>query len=354
MQRAQQSAVGDEQRRQQRRQRRGQHALLDGQALGKVVRVDDLDLARDAGAHVQPLDLGRVADADGVDGQPGTVAEGDDVAVGGEAAAQPIRHGQPVLARAQQDLGGAQRAGRQHHHVRRHDAGAACSVLPIEVDAPPAVGSLGDVAHLGMREDLGPVPRRIGQVGERHRVLGADVAAPAAVAAMGAGGLRHAGRIDRRLEADHHWRVHRRLAQRDGSPLQRLVLAPPGGSRIARRPHPAGRTRVALLEQPVVRNFVRPDGIAEHARIGPQRHAGIDQRSPAQPAADQHVHVLAEAHVVEPGRRAHPHALAGQLHLAAQVGEAGGKLAGDELAPALEHATRLPARASRDAATPPP
>ena len=197
------------------------------------------------------------------------------------------------------------------------------------------------MAHLGVREDLRPVPRRIGQIGERHRVLGADVAAPAAVAAMGAGGLRHAGRIDRRLEADHHRRVHRLLAQRSGSAVQRLVLAALGGRRIARRPHPAGRPRVAFLEQPVVRDLVRPDGIAEHALVGPQRHAGIDERSAAQPAADQHVHVLAEAHVVEPGRRAQPHALAGQLHLAAQVGEAGGKLAGDELAPALQHGDAL-------------
>ena len=236
-----------------------------------------------------------------------------------------------------------------------HASGRRAAVLPLEVDAPAALGRLGDVAHLGVREDLGAVPRRIGQVGERHRVLGADVAAPAAVAAVRAGGLRHAGRIDRRLEA-------RPPPARAPAPCraprdarsQRLVLGALGRRRIARRPHPAGRPRVAFLEQPVVRDLVRPDGIAEHARVGPQRHAGVDQRAAAQPAADQHVHVLAEAHVVEPGRRAQPHALAGQLHLAAQVGEAGGKLAGDELAPALQHADALARARQPRGRTPPP
>ena len=125
LERAQQPAVGDEQRRQDRRQRRGQHAFLDGQAVGEVLLVDDLDLAGDAGADVEALDLCRVADADGIDGELGAVAEGDDVAVGREAFAQPVGKGQALLARAQQDLGRAQRAGSQHDHVRRHRAGLA-------------------------------------------------------------------------------------------------------------------------------------------------------------------------------------------------------------------------------------
>ena len=230
LERAEQAAVGDEQRRQQRRQRRRQHAFLDGQAVGKVLLVDDLDLARDAGADVEPLDLGRVADADGVDRQLGAVAEGDDVAVGGEA--RPSRS----------DTASPRSRERSRISVEPSVPAAsttmsavttlrlARAVLPLEVDAPAAVGRLGDVAHLGVREDLGAVPRRVGQIGERHRVLGADVAAPAAVAAARAGGLRDAGRIDGRLEADHHRRVHRRLAQRDG----RRAAAP--GTWCARPP----------------------------------------------------------------------------------------------------------------------
>ena len=57
LERAQQAAVGDEQHRQHRRQRRRQHALLDGQAVGELRLVHDLDLARDAGAHLEALDL---------------------------------------------------------------------------------------------------------------------------------------------------------------------------------------------------------------------------------------------------------------------------------------------------------
>jgi hypothetical protein len=49
------------------------------------------------------------------------------------------------------------------------------------------------------------------------------------------------------------------------------------------------------------------------------------------------VHVLAEAHVIEPGGRAEPQAPARELHLAAQIREAGGKFPRHELAAALEH-----------------
>ena len=85
LQRPQQPTVGDEHHRQDRRQRRGQHALLDGQAVGQILLVDDLDLARHAGADIQPRHLLRIADADGIDRHLGAIAEGDDVAVGGEA-----------------------------------------------------------------------------------------------------------------------------------------------------------------------------------------------------------------------------------------------------------------------------
>ena len=52
---------------------------------------------------------------------------------------------------------------------------------------PAAVGALGDVPHAGVREHFRAVPRRIGQIGERDRGLGADVAAAAAIAAARAG-----------------------------------------------------------------------------------------------------------------------------------------------------------------------
>ena len=220
-------------------------------------------------------------------------------------------------------------------------APSAAGVLPLEVDVPAALGCLGDMAHLGVGEDLGAVPGRIGQVGERHRILGADVAAAAAVAAARAGGLRHSGRIDGRGEAHHDRGRDRRRAERHAGTVERLVLGALGRRLVPRRAHPARRPRVALIDEPVRADLGRPYRIAEHAGIGAQRHTGIDQRAAAQSAADQHVHVLAEAHIVEPGRRAQAQPLAGQLHLAAQVGEAGGKLARDELAAALQHGHAL-------------
>ena len=216
-------------------------------------------------------------------------------------------------------------------------AGVAVVILALEVDPPAALRRLGDVADLGVREDVGAVAHRVGQVGERHRVLGADVASPAAVAAARAGGLRDAGRVEAGLEADDDGCRDRRLVECDARLVQRLVLGAARRRRIARRPHPPLRPRVTLAQQAVVADLVGPHRIGEHARIGAQGHAGIDERSAAEPTADQHVHVVPETYVVEAGRRSEPVAPAGDLHLGAQVGEAGRELAGDVLPPPLEH-----------------
>ena len=184
--------------------------------LAQVCLVDDLDLARDAGAHIDVSHLERVTEADGVDGGLGAVAEGDDVAVGGEARAEPVGERQALLARAQQDLGRAQRAGRQHHDVCFDGRGrfGAAAVEPLEVHLPAAAAVLGQVAHPRMCVNLRAVANCVGEIGERHRVLGADVAAPATVAAARAGRLRDAGGIDAILEAHHHRRCHGPLAER--------------------------------------------------------------------------------------------------------------------------------------------
>ena len=87
---------------------------------------------------------------------------------------------------------------------------------------------LGHVAHLGVGEDLRAVARRLGQVGERHGVLGADVAAAAAVAAARAGGLGDAGRVDGTAKLTTTGAATGCLAERRSGVRQRLVLGPLG------------------------------------------------------------------------------------------------------------------------------
>ncbi len=108
-------------------------------------------------------------------------------------------------------------------------------------------------------------------------------------------------------------------------------------ARIGGRPHPLLGTPVAFVERPVLRHLARPHVVREHARVGSERHAGVDERAAAEPAADEHVHVLTEPHVVERGIGPHPEALAADLELVLEVGELGRKLAGQNFASALEH-----------------
>ena len=138
--------------------------------------------------------------------------------------------------------------------------------------------SCDDMAHFGVREHVRTVMHGIGQIGERNRILGADVAAAAAVAAARAGRLPDAGRIDRfplKLTATG--------AATGSSPnavagrCQGLELGALGGIGIARGPDPAGGPRIALSDQPVLCDLSRPDLVAKYARVRPERHAGIDQ-----------------------------------------------------------------------------
>ncbi len=103
---------------------------------------------------------------------------------------------------------------------------------------PPASAAavLRQVAYLGMGEDLCPVPHRIRQVGERNRVLGAHVAAPATVTAQRAGGLRDAGQVDAFYEV-HRYRGRDGLhAEPDTGGVKRLPFAALMSGGIARRP----------------------------------------------------------------------------------------------------------------------
>jgi hypothetical protein len=98
---------------------------------------------------------------------------------------------------------------------------------------------------------------------------------------------------------------------------------------------------ISLVERPVLDDLARPDLVGEHARVRPQRHAGVDQRSAAEPAPDEHVHVLAEAHVEERRVRAHAVGLAANAELVLELGEPRRELSGEELAAALEDGDAL-------------
>ena len=197
LQRAEQATVGQEHHRQDRCQRRRQDALLDGQAAGRSSS-STISIWPDTQAPTSmPADLLRISDADGVDRQLGAIAEGDDVAVGGEALPEAVGHVQALLARAQQDFRAAQRAGGQHHHVGASTADGRSLRIAAARNAPASRRPwLWRLPHLGVREDLRAMPHGGGQIGQCHRVLGADVAAAAAVAAARAGRLCDAGGID--------------------------------------------------------------------------------------------------------------------------------------------------------------
>ena len=98
LQRAEKPAIGDEQHRQYGGKRGGQHAFLHAQLVGQRRGVVDLKLPGDGGADFHPLDLGGIADADGVDRLAGAVAEGDNVAVGGKPLADAVGDGEAIGA----------------------------------------------------------------------------------------------------------------------------------------------------------------------------------------------------------------------------------------------------------------
>ena len=192
-----------------------------------------------------------------------------------------------------------------------------------------------------MREQLRAVARGVGEIGQRYGGLGADVAASAAVAAARAGGLRDARAVDRRVERDRDGGRDGRAAEPASGGRERFEFRVRRRARIALRAEPALRAAEPFLEQAVLRNLAGPDLVREHAVVGPQRHARVDQRAAAETAADEHVHVLAEAHVVKRARRTGLHPFARHLQLVLEVGEAAGETAGQHLTPALEHGDAL-------------
>ena len=207
LQRAEHAPVRQEQRWQSGSERRWQHPFLYCQAPGELVGVDNLDLTGDACADIDAFDLARMPDAHGVDRNVGAVAEGDDVAIGGEAVAESVGHDEALLAGAQKDFRRAQRPSCKYDHLRGHAMGGAPAAIRfIEEYLPAVIGNLCNIANTGVSEDLSAPVRGEGQIRQRDGVLGADIATAAAISAACAGRLCHTGWIYSLLEADCDWR----------------------------------------------------------------------------------------------------------------------------------------------------
>ena len=253
-----------------------------------------------------------------------------------------IRNGQALLPRPQEDLGRAERTGREDHHVRRDrllGGGELLAVVPERIEEHPPASALG--AHIGdahLGEDLGAVVVGVGDVGHLHSVLGADVAPSAAVAAQRAGWLLDACVVDLALERHVNRRPHDVLVHGVAADLERLQLCERLIVGIGHRPQHLLCARKALLARLIGGDLLRPYGVVPHARVGWQRNVGVDERAAAEAAADEDVDVVAEMQIIEPEARARDvEAVLGDLELLLRLDQAVGKIADGELAPALEH-----------------
>ena len=186
-----------------------------------------------------------------------------------------------------------------------------------------------------------PCARRIREVGHRHGVLGADVAAGAAIAAQRAGRLRDARRVHSLIEAHHHGRCDRCFAEACARRFERAKFAELAGLRVTRGTKHRRGALESLREQPVAAHLLGPGRIGEHARVGLKRNARIDEGAAAEPAADQHVDVRAEPEIEQPSARAGAHLAAVQLQLAAKLRQAARELAGEKLLALLDDADAL-------------
>ena len=256
---------------------------------------------------------------------------------------QARRELQALSRGAQQDLGRAQGAGREHHLARGERPHLADAVLGAEpvVDGPAAARAGLEPAHLDLGEDPRPLGLGIGQVVHRQRVLGADVAPGHAVVAVDAGLLVHA-HVVRPLVAEVHRDVDRAVlvvGERRGALAEDLRLGERRPVRVRVGPqHVLG----ALVPAPELARAGElavdrgPAGVVEELRVGADGDVGVDQRRAAQAVALEHVDVLAQV-VVEEAERV---ALAAQVLGEPRAGVR--ELAGEPLPAALEQADVLP------------
>ena len=366
---AAQHRVGEEQgRRQHRGQGAGDDALLDHQPVAHLGRLAHVDHAGDARprqigrrdlvaprAHAVDVALDRLALRVGAGLPVAVVAQREHVAVAGEALAEAVRQRQALRLGAQQDLGRAQGAGAEHHHVGRDAAPAGGPLRGRAFGAPqgdlveehaPARAVALDVADPRAREDLRAVAMRVGQVVHARGVLRAHVAAAGAIAAQVAARLRHAEGVHLVDEVHRDRRALEGLLHRRGRFLQRQQLVQRRevfrilgiGRRVEHLPGPCD---VGVEQLRVAAELGRPGRGVEQARVDLQRDVGIDQRGAAQAAAHHRQHVVVQVQVVQAVGRAELAARTVDLHVGLRGGEVVRELAGQDLAAALQHADRL-------------
>ena len=259
--------------------------------------------------------------------------EGEQVAVAGEALAEPRREPGKGGAVAEQQVRASERAGREHEVVRRHrDARkhARVGLAPLVlvgvldvVDGPAAALARLELAHLAAGADLGAVVPRGGQVVVVERVLRAVVAADVAFADEPAGlprapvdvgpllldrlsrnrvlaGVAERDR-ERRAEPVHVALLGRGLERERlrravvGSMFERIAL---GGEHLLGAV--VVRVEVCAGERPGLAARAGPLGRHEPLLVLAQKHVRVDQRAAAETARDQGVEPRERPQVEQP------------------------------------------------------
>ena len=219
---------------------------------------------------------------------------------------------------------------------------ASCRPVP---DLPAACGRREHGVDGDLGEHLGPVGDGVDQVVHEHGVLGADVAAGDAVAAARAGGLLEAGGVGPGRERDVDEGTEELGTELLGrSSVGGLLGERRVGVRVRRGAQHVESTveAGAQLGIGVVPERLRPRGVLEHPGVGLQGDVGVDQRRPAEAAADQDADVVGETEVVQPGPGPDVVAIGVGLHLA-QGAERGARvLPRVELPAPLEDGDRHP------------
>ncbi len=322
------------------------HRVLDDDPVGarrSSPLVDD-------GGDARPGRVGHArrlrARADPVDRVTGRIREPEHVAVAGEPGPEPVGDVEALAPGPEQDAGAAQGPGAEHHHVGGHGERRRVERIGAEPerlvpDRPPVTGRL-DPSHLHFGEDLGAVVHRVREVVHEQRVLGPVVAAGHTVTAAGAGVLVDADLVGARPERDvDRGPVERGVA---GHPSQRGDL---GEGRevvgVRRRSQHRLRGPVAALETgPVGAQGGRPVLIVEHPRLGAERHVGVHERRPSQPATREDAHVLVDVERVQVPPVTDLACGAVELEVTPGVVGAPRVLAGVQLPAPLHHADGLP------------
>ena len=206
-----------------------------------------------------------------------------------------------------------------------------------EDDAPEIGPAPLDEPDIGARKELGAVIDRVGEIGRVHSRLGAAVATAHAVAAHGAWRLHDTRGIGLLVEGDVQRHALDMMADRLARTLKRGELHRCDRHRQGFRRQHLARAVVAHIQAMIDTDFLGPSLVLEHHDIRRQAHGRIDQRCAAETAADERVDILADAQVEERIGRADMPAFAVDLHGGAGSEHGLGELAGQVLAPALQH-----------------